>query len=34
MEHILVVTKLFNRRWWLTTLSVIAGVIVLIRLGE
>ncbi len=34
MEHILVVTKLFNRRWWLTTLLVIAGVIVLIRLGE
>jgi len=25
--------KLFNRRWWLTTLFVIAGVIVLIRLG-
>lgn len=28
-----VVTKLFNRRWWLTTLIVIAGVVVLIRLG-
>jgi len=25
--------KLFNRKWWLTTLFVIAGVIVLIKLG-
>lgn len=29
----MVLLKLFNRRWWLTTLVVIAGVFVLIRLG-
>ncbi|MEX1018822.1 MAG: SURF1 family protein [Litorilinea sp.] len=33
MGSLNVVTKLFNRRWWLTTLVVIAGVIVLINLG-
>ncbi|MEZ4870351.1 MAG: SURF1 family protein [Caldilineaceae bacterium] len=33
MMNIMVVTKLFSRRWWFATLLVVAAVFVLIRLG-
>ena len=33
MEQIQALGKLFSRRWWVTTLLIIAGVIILMRLG-
>lgn len=33
MEQLQAFGKLFSRRWWLTTLFIIAGVVVLVRLG-